>query len=152
MDKTRSIKKTNTWLSVGNKKAKSKGSTRLTYTGLIGGLEHLKTETRLIDEILVECVVFLFFCCYRRTTECKLAEHPKNVFSFHFFENLFLGALPSMSLVSVKRSPDWSCDETKKTSFSGDLASFLVYAYVFNNMTVCLFLRICLHVTYTKKL
>ena len=26
------------------------GSTRLTYTGLCGGLEHLKIETRLRDE------------------------------------------------------------------------------------------------------
>ena len=31
-------------------KTKYEGSTRLTYTGLIGGLEHLKIETRLIDE------------------------------------------------------------------------------------------------------
>jgi hypothetical protein len=31
-------------------RAKSEGSTRLTYTGLCGGLEHLKIETRLIDE------------------------------------------------------------------------------------------------------
>jgi hypothetical protein len=29
---------------------KPEGSTRLTYTGLIGGLEHLKIETRLIDQ------------------------------------------------------------------------------------------------------
>jgi hypothetical protein len=31
-------------------KTKSEGSTRLTYTGLSGGLEHLKIETRLIVE------------------------------------------------------------------------------------------------------
>ena len=31
-------------------KAKVEGSTRLAYTGLRGGLEHLKIETRLIDE------------------------------------------------------------------------------------------------------
>jgi hypothetical protein len=31
-------------------KGKSGGSTRLTYTGLCGGLEHLKIDTRLIDE------------------------------------------------------------------------------------------------------
>jgi hypothetical protein len=30
---------------------KVKGSTRLAYTGLLGGLEHLKIETRLIDEM-----------------------------------------------------------------------------------------------------
>ena len=30
--------------------ARSEGSTRLTYTGLSGGLEYLKIETRLIDE------------------------------------------------------------------------------------------------------
>jgi hypothetical protein len=37
------------------------GSTRLTYTGLFGGLEHLKIETRLIDErfpsVMGECVI-----------------------------------------------------------------------------------------------
>jgi hypothetical protein len=31
-------------------KAKVEGSTRLAYTGLRGGLEHLKMETRLRDE------------------------------------------------------------------------------------------------------
>jgi hypothetical protein len=30
-------------------KTKAEGSTRLAYTGLLGGLEHLKIETRLID-------------------------------------------------------------------------------------------------------
>jgi hypothetical protein len=42
-------------------KAKAEGSTRLTYTGLRGGLEHLKIETRLIDErlasVMGECVI-----------------------------------------------------------------------------------------------
>jgi hypothetical protein len=42
-------------------KDKSEGSTRLTYTGLVGGLEHLKIETRLIDErftsVMGECVI-----------------------------------------------------------------------------------------------
>ncbi len=32
-------------------KAKAEGSTRLAYTELRGGLEHLKIETRLIDEV-----------------------------------------------------------------------------------------------------
>ena len=32
-------------------KTKVKGSTRLVYTGLFGELEHLKIETRLIDEM-----------------------------------------------------------------------------------------------------
>jgi hypothetical protein len=34
-------------------KPQTKGSTRLVYTGLLGGLEHLKIETRLIDEMFV---------------------------------------------------------------------------------------------------
>ena len=34
-------------------KPKGEKSTRLTYTGLIGELEHLKIETRLIDEMFV---------------------------------------------------------------------------------------------------
>ena len=35
-------------------KTKAEGSTHLTYTGLRGGLEHLKIETRLIDEKIVD--------------------------------------------------------------------------------------------------
>jgi hypothetical protein len=42
-------------------KAKSEGSTHLIYTGLWGGLEHLKIETSLIDErfvsVMGECVI-----------------------------------------------------------------------------------------------
>jgi hypothetical protein len=42
-------------------KAKAEGSTRLAYTGLRGGLEHLKIETRLLDErvasVMGECVI-----------------------------------------------------------------------------------------------
>ncbi len=42
-------------------KDKAKGSTRLAYTGLRGGLEHLKIERRLIDErfasVMGECVI-----------------------------------------------------------------------------------------------
>ena len=51
IDKTRSIEKTSIWVSVRWKtKTKTKGSTRLAYTGLLGGLEHLKIEMRLIVE------------------------------------------------------------------------------------------------------
>ena len=42
-------------------KAEAEGSTRLQYTGLHGGLEHLKIESRLINErfasVLGECVI-----------------------------------------------------------------------------------------------
>ena len=42
-------------------KAKTDVSSRLTYTGLCGELEHLKKETRLIDEsfecVMGECVI-----------------------------------------------------------------------------------------------
>jgi hypothetical protein len=31
-------------------KGKVEGSTRLTHTGFLGGLEHLKIETRVIDK------------------------------------------------------------------------------------------------------
>ncbi len=34
-----------------DEKVKVKGSTHLTYTGWLVGLEHLKIETRLIDEM-----------------------------------------------------------------------------------------------------
>jgi hypothetical protein len=41
--------------------SKAEGSTRLVYTGFCGGLEHLKIETRLIDERFAsemgECVI-----------------------------------------------------------------------------------------------
>ncbi len=42
-------------------KVKVEGSKRLTYTGLRRGLEHLKIETRLLDErfasVMGECVI-----------------------------------------------------------------------------------------------
>ncbi len=42
-------------------KVTGEGSTRLTYTGLCGELEHLKIKTRLIDEmfpsVMGECVI-----------------------------------------------------------------------------------------------
>ncbi len=42
-------------------KAKAEGFTRLAYTWLCGGLEHLKIEMRLIDErfasVISECVI-----------------------------------------------------------------------------------------------
>ena len=42
-------------------KTKVEGSTRLSYTGLCGGLEHLKIETRIIDKrfpsVMGECVI-----------------------------------------------------------------------------------------------
>ncbi len=42
-------------------KTQSEGSIRLVYTGLLGGLEHLKIQTRLIDEkfasVMGECVI-----------------------------------------------------------------------------------------------
>ena len=42
-------------------KVKAEGSTHLTYTGLCGGLEHLKVETRLTDErfesVMSECEI-----------------------------------------------------------------------------------------------
>ncbi len=48
-------------------KSKDVGSTRLTYTGLLGGLEHLKIETRLIDErfesVMCEYVIFRSYRC-----------------------------------------------------------------------------------------
>ncbi len=41
--------------------SKAEGSTHLAYTGLPGGLEHLKIETRSIDErfasVMGECVI-----------------------------------------------------------------------------------------------
>jgi hypothetical protein len=43
-----------------DKKSKDEKSTRLTYTDLFGGLEHLKIKMRLIDEkftsVMGECV------------------------------------------------------------------------------------------------
>jgi hypothetical protein len=52
------------YMSVGvikDRKSKVEGSTRLVYTGLCGGLEHLKIETRLMDErfvsVMGECVI-----------------------------------------------------------------------------------------------
>ncbi len=54
--------KTHIWVSVRWKtKTKDEESTRLTYTGFLGELEHLKIKTRLIDEkfasVMGECVI-----------------------------------------------------------------------------------------------
>ena len=43
-------------------KTKTEESTRLAYTGLLGGLEHLKIETMLIDDRFIDFVVCFFFC------------------------------------------------------------------------------------------
>ncbi len=42
-----------------DEKLKGKGTTRLAYTGLLGGLEHLKIETRLIivDEMFASVIL-----------------------------------------------------------------------------------------------
>jgi hypothetical protein len=59
-------------------KVKDEGSVRLTYTGLYGGLEHLKIETRLKDErfesVMGECDlestgVSSIFKLIRKTTD-----------------------------------------------------------------------------------
>ena len=42
-------------------KTKAGGSTRLAYTGLHGGLEHLKIETRLIDERFASLMRYCLF-------------------------------------------------------------------------------------------
>ena len=43
------------------RRAKAEGSTRLAYTGLRGGLEHLKIETRLrgerVESVMGECAI-----------------------------------------------------------------------------------------------
>jgi hypothetical protein len=50
-------------MSVGDERLNTidEGSTRLTYTGLRGGLDHLKIETKLIDErfpsVMGDCVI-----------------------------------------------------------------------------------------------
>jgi hypothetical protein len=51
---------------------------------------------------------------------------------------------PDMSLASVKRSPHWSCDKSKKACFSGDLASFLVCARKFIWLYDLLFSHVCM--------
>jgi hypothetical protein len=75
IDKTRSIKKTNIDCRCDERlKTKTKGSTRLTYTGLSGGLEHLKIETRLIEEMFTSgmgeyvCLNFEFVEVFVRTS------------------------------------------------------------------------------------
>ncbi len=54
-------------------KAKTEGCTRLSYTGLDGGLEHLKIETRLIDErfpsVMGECEILTLRFVYYETTK-----------------------------------------------------------------------------------
>jgi hypothetical protein len=55
-----------------------------------------------------------------------------------------------MSLASVRRSSHWSCDESKKARFSGDLASFLVCARKFIWLHAFLFSYVCMWHTPTR--
>ena len=56
----------------------AEGSTRLAYTGLRGGLEHLKIETRLIDETRVVYYETIIRELHRRLTyECRCDERLK---------------------------------------------------------------------------
>jgi hypothetical protein len=49
-------------------KSKPERPTRLSYTVLCGGLEHLKKETRLLDErfasVMGECVYYVVICLF----------------------------------------------------------------------------------------
>jgi hypothetical protein len=62
-------------------KAKVEGSTRLVYTGLCGGLEHLKIETRLIDErfasVMGECVFLTSQVCRRSQRDGSGTGHGR---------------------------------------------------------------------------
>ena len=51
---------------------------------------------------------------------------------------------PLCAWTSVKRSPHWSCDESKKALFSGHLASFLVCTRKFIWMYAFLFAYVCM--------
>jgi hypothetical protein len=51
---------------------------------------------------------------------------------------------PQCPWVSVKRSPHWSCDESKKALCSGDLPSFLVCARKFIWLHAFLFSHVCM--------
>ncbi len=68
MDKAKAEQKTNVWVYQCDERLKTQdeGSTRLAYTGLLGGLEHLKIKTSLIDKkfasVMVECVITWFTC------------------------------------------------------------------------------------------
>ena len=60
-------------------KTKPEESTRLTYTGLLGELEHLKIKTRLIDEMFVSVItsrllteVFVYYESIKRELKKRL--------------------------------------------------------------------------------
>jgi hypothetical protein len=55
-------------------KTKSEKSTRLTYTGLIGELEHLKIKTRLTDEVFVSVMGEYVFLKVVARFLCKLKD------------------------------------------------------------------------------
>ena len=52
-------------------KTKSEKSTRLSYTGLFGELEHLQIETRLIDEKFVSVRSFIDYESTKRKLKTK---------------------------------------------------------------------------------
>jgi hypothetical protein len=51
---------------------------------------------------------------------------------------------PLCPWASLKHSPHWSCDESKKAIYFGDLASFLVCARKFKGLHALLFAYVCM--------
>jgi hypothetical protein len=75
-------------MSVGDERLKPKGeeSTCLVYTGMLGELEHLKMEARLINEkfasVMGECVIlkkkFFLFCKNPMCVDTVFAKKKKH--------------------------------------------------------------------------
>ena len=57
-------------------KAQAEGSTRLVYTGLRGGQEHLKIETRLIDERFASVIV-VYYESRKRELKIRLMNESR---------------------------------------------------------------------------
>jgi hypothetical protein len=58
---------------------------------------------------------------------------------------------PLCASASVKRSPHWSCDESQKNALLRRSRFVSCVRTQVHIWTACLFVRTCLHVTYTNK-
>ena len=93
---------------------KAKELTRLTYTGLLGGLEHLKIETRSIDEKIANALgEYVTLCGLTRVYTTS------SVKSMTSGRSLILGkklrTLPYTRATTPNECPtlkDWACKET----------------------------------------
>ncbi len=128
-------------------KVKVKGSTHLTYNRLCGGLEHLKIETRLIDDrftrVMGECVIVTVKVdrlysvnLYWQSDPCYVAQSE--------LQNMKRNGWFPDYLVKIEDTQihyhRWSPRSTNNIRYKGDNVRgiFIIVSTIFSNLFICL--------------